>query len=303
MKERFENDYPTLIDALKRQEFVAADSRIAAAFASCGQILEFKKGDEVITQGGEDNDIFLLLAGSVAIVINGSQRNTRYAGQHVGEMAAVEPSQKRSASVVAQDTLVVLKVSSADFMSIGGAHPEIWLPIVRELSRRLFQRNRDIPPTNDYPKLFIISSVEGLDVAHEIQAQLEHDVLSTVWTDGVFFAGGYPLEILEKAVNDSDFAVAVAQPDDIVETRGARVPTLRDNVLFELGLFMGRLTRYRAILVHPRTPGLKLPTDLQGLTLASYQDGPPGELTARLGPACHQIRKIVKSLGVRTFTI
>jgi CRP/FNR family transcriptional regulator, cyclic AMP receptor protein len=85
MKERFENDYPTLIDALKRQEFVAADSRIAAAFASCGQILEFKKGDEVITQGGEDNDIFLLLAGSVAIVINGSQRNTRYAGQHVGE--------------------------------------------------------------------------------------------------------------------------------------------------------------------------------------------------------------------------
>jgi predicted nucleotide-binding protein len=142
-----------------------------------------------------------------------------------------------------------------------------------------------------------------LDVAHEIQAQLEHDVLSTVWTDGLFLAGGYPLEILEKAVNDSDFAVAVAQPDDIVETRGARVPTLRDNVLFELGLFMGRLTRYRTILVHPRASGLNLPSDLQGLTLVSYQDGPPGELPARLGPACHQIRKIVKSLGVRILTI
>ncbi|HTD14594.1 MAG TPA: TIR domain-containing protein [Chthoniobacterales bacterium] len=299
MKERFENDYQTLIDALKRQEFVAADSKIAAAFASCGQILEFKKGDEIVTQGGEDNDIYLLLAGSVAIVINRSQRATRHAGQYVGEMAAIEPAQKRSASVVAQDILVVLKVSSADFISIGRTHPEIWLPMVRELSRRLYQRNRDIPPPNDYPKLFIISSVEALDVAHEIQAQMEHDALSTVWTDGVFFAGGYPLEILEKAVNESDFAVAVAQPDDIVETRGARVPTLRDNVLFELGLFLGRLTRYRAILVHPRTSGLKLPTDLQGLTLASYQEGPADELSARLGPACHQIRKIVKSLGVR----
>jgi CRP-like cAMP-binding protein len=144
MKERFENDPQALIDALMRQEFVAANSEIAAAFANCGRILEFRKSDEIITQGGEDNDIYLLLAGSVAIVINRSQRATRHAGQHVGEMAAVEPAQKRSASVIAQDTLVVLKVSSADFMSIGRDHPQIWLPMVRELSRRLYQRNRDI---------------------------------------------------------------------------------------------------------------------------------------------------------------
>ena len=151
------------------------------------------------------------------------------------------------------------------------------------------------------PKLFIISSAESLPVAHEIQGQLRHDVFSTTWDQGIFFVGGYPLEALEKAVNESDFAVAVAEPDDIIESRGGRFVTLRDNVLFELGIFMGVLSRYRAILVHPRVEGLKLPSDLQGLTLLSYTPNPakPEELPSRLGPACNDIRKIVKNLGVR----
>jgi len=235
-------------------------------------------------------------------VVKGNEIATRKAGQHVGEMAAIEPAQKRSATVVAHDTLVALKVKSADFSSIGKDYPQIWLPIARELSRRLLQRNDLISPPNEYPKLFIISSAEALTIAREIQAQLEHDVFSTVWSQGVFFAGGYPLEALEKAVSESDFAVAIAQPDDIVETRGEKHATLRDNVLFELGLFMGKLTRHRAILVHPRVAGLKLPSDLHGLTLASFAQGQPNELPARLGPACNQIRKLIKDLGVRTLT-
>jgi CRP/FNR family cyclic AMP-dependent transcriptional regulator len=303
MKERFEKDgHHNLIDALKRQEFVAGNVELADAIAKRGQLVEFRKGDRFITEGGEDNDIYLLLSGSVAVVVKGNDIRTRNAGQHVGEMAAIEPSQKRAASIVAHDTLVALKLSSADFMSLGQAYPQIWLTIARELSRRLLQRNDLISPPNEYPKLFIISSAEALTIAREIQAQLEHDVFSTVWSQGVFFAGGYPLEALEKAVSESDFAVAVAQPDDIVEMRGERHATLRDNVLFELGLFMGKLTRHRAILVHPRVTGLKLPSDLHGLTLASFAQGQPNELPARLGPACNQIRKLVKDLEVRTLT-
>jgi len=301
MKERFEKDgRQNLVDALKRQEFVGGDAKLADALIKHGELMEYKKGDKLITEGGEDNDIYLLLAGSVAVVVKGNEIAIRKAGQHVGEMAAIEPAQKRSATVVAHDTLVALKLKSADFSSIGEDYPQIWLPIARELSWRLLQRNDLIPPPNEYPKLFIISSTEALEVAHEIQSQLQHDVFSAVWDQGVFFAGGYPLEALEKAVSESDFAVAIAQPDDIVETRGTRQPTLRDNVLFELGIFMGRLTRYRAILVHPRVKDLKLPSDLHGLTLVSYEPGKPDELGARLGPACHQIRKLVKSLGVRT---
>lgn len=63
---------------------------------------------------------------------------------------------------------------------------------------------------------------------------------------------------------------------------------------------MGKLSRHRAILIHPRVTGLKLPSDLQGLTLLSYTSGKPDELASRLGPACTEIRKIVQNLGVRT---
>jgi len=301
MKERFEGEgHSNLIDALLRQEFVAGDAGLADAMAMQGQLIEFQKGDKLITEGGEDNDIYLLVAGSVSIVIKGNEYTTRNAGQHVGEMAAIEPAQKRSATVVAHDTVVALKLTSADFMSLGRTYPRIWLPIARVLSRRLFQRNDLIAPPNEYPKLFIMSSTEALDVAREVQGQLERDVFSTVWTDGAFFAGGYPLEALEKAVSESDFAVAIAQPDDVVESRGSTNPTLRDNVLFELGLFMGKLSRHRAILIHPRGAGLKLPSDLQGLTVLSYTPGKPNELAARLGAACNEIRKMVKNLGVRT---
>jgi CRP/FNR family cyclic AMP-dependent transcriptional regulator len=301
MKERFQGDNrQNLIDALKRQEFVGGETAIAEAMAEQGELVEFPKGHKIIVQGGEDNDIYLLVAGNVSIVINGNEYTTRKAGQSVGEMAAIEPSQKRSADVVAHDTVVALKLSNAQFMTIGRSHGQIWLPIARELSRRLFQRNELIPAPNEFPKLFIISSTEALTVAETIRAALERDVFSTVWNQGVFFAGGYSLEALEKAVSESDFAIAIAQPDDIIESRGSRQPTLRDNVLFELGLFMGTLGRHRALLIHPEVDGLKLPSDLQGLTLLRYEPGDPSELPKRLQGACDQIRTTIQSLGVRT---
>lgn len=300
MKERFEgSNHHNLIDALKRQEFVSSDSAIAEAMAKEGELVEFNKLDKLIVQDAEDNDIYLLLTGSVSIVISGIEYRSRHAGHHVGEMAAIEPTLKRSATVVANETVVALKVSSAAFMAIGKTFPQIWLPMSRVLSRRLHERNDMIQPPNDFAKLFIISSSEAIGIAKEIRSQLEHDVFSTVWDEGVFFAGGYTLEALEKAVTESDFAVAIAQADDVVRSRKKVQPTLRDNVLFELGLFMGKLTRHRAILVHPKVKNLKLPSDLHGLTLLSYQPDAPPDLSDRLKPASDAIRKIVKLHGVR----
>ena len=107
-------------------------------------------------------------------------------------MAAVESELKRAADVRALDTVVALKISSASFNEIGKTFPMIWQPVARELSRRLSERNKLIPPPNEAPKLFIISSKEALDIAREVQSALARAALGTVCPDGVFFAGYYP---------------------------------------------------------------------------------------------------------------
>jgi predicted nucleotide-binding protein len=300
MKERFLGDgHANLIESLKRQPFIEGSAEIAQAFSAAGSVEQFKPGETLIVEGGEDNDVYLLLAGTVSAVIKGQEVRTLKAGQHAGEMAAVEPGQPRSATIIAEDTVVALKVPGNAFAQLGDRFPTVWKPIARELAFRLYDRNRHMTAPNEKPKLLILSSAEALDVAREIQSALAHDVLCVVWTDGIFWAGGYPLEALETAVNASDFGVAVAEFEDIVESRGERRPTIRDNVLFELGMFMGKLGRRRTILVHPRHAGLKLPSDLHGITPAVYDPG-RDDLRARLGPACNEIRKVIRERGVRT---
>jgi CRP/FNR family transcriptional regulator, cyclic AMP receptor protein len=304
MKERFEGDgRPQLITALRRQALAGGDVSVAEALCDAGALVEVKPGEDLIVQGRTDNEIYLLVAGVVGIIVNGAQVATRKAGQHVGEMAAIEPSLPRSATVRVLENVVALKITSAEFMKLGERFPQMWLLIAQELSRRLRERNSSIFLPNPAPKLFIMSSSEAKKVAEALRAGLEHDVFSKVWDDGVFFAGGYPLEALETQVNESDFAVAIAEPDDITESRGARAPTVRDNVLFELGLFMGKLTRYRTILIHPKIKDLKLPSDLQGLTLIPYEPGDESTISARIAPVCDKVREVVKKLGVRTFIV
>jgi predicted nucleotide-binding protein len=301
MKHRFEGDNAGhLIRALKMQPLVAQDAELASRLAQAGTLIVYDAGDALIEQGASDNDIFFLVAGAVAILVNNANVAVRRAGQTVGEMAAIEPSLPRSATVRAMESTVALKVPNAPFLEIADAHPKIFLPLAQDLSRRLYQRNDTIAQPNRSAKLFIISSSEANDIAHTLRAGLEHDVFSTVWDQGVFWAGGYPLEALERQVAESDFAVAIAEPDDILESRGSRAPTLRDNVLFELGLFMGKLSRHRSILLHPKINDLKLPSDLQGLTLVSYPVGSE-PLAERLEPACRQVKSVVARLGVKVF--
>jgi hypothetical protein len=73
----------------------------------------------------------------------------------------------------------------------------------------------------------------------------------------------------------------------------------RDNVLFELGLFMGRLGRSRTFILHQRVPAPKIPSDLAGVTTAVY-DWPRQDdrnYLAAVGPACDNIRQVIRELG------
>lgn len=149
------------------------------------------------------------------------------------------------------------------------------------------------------PRIFIGSSVEGLNVAYAIQQNLTHDAESTVWDQGVFELSKTTIESLNQTLDNVDFGVFVFSPDDLVEMRNKTASTIRDNVLFEFGLFVGRLGRDRVFFVSPESNDFHLPTDLLGVTPAKYNPSrEDNSLQAATGPACNQIRMQIKKLGL-----
>lgn len=152
---------------------------------------------------------------------------------------------------------------------------------------------------NVKPNLFVASSLEGLDVAYAIQENLEHDAEVTVWPQGVFALSGSTLDSLAASLSVYDFGVFVLAPDDTSTIRGLTVSAVRDNVIFELGLFVGRLGKERCFLLVPRgSEGLHLPTDLLVMTPADYDPARSDDnLRAALGAACNKIRTAISRAG------
>ena len=149
------------------------------------------------------------------------------------------------------------------------------------------------------PRVFIGSSTESLDEAYAIQENLESDAEVTVWKQGIFELSRTSLESLLRAVSRVDFGVFVFSATDTVRLRQKKYVTARDNVVLELGLFIGKLGHQRTFFVVPKgTPDLRIPTDLAGITAGRYdakrKDKNPG---AALGPFCHQVRKQLRRLG------
>lgn len=287
-----------LIDAVLQQAIVGGNQELAEKVADRSELIEVAEGDMLIKQGAVDDDLFLIIAGSFKIIVNGREVAIRGRGETVGEMALVEPSQTRSADVVASEPGIVARLSQADATDFASRHSEIYRVISRSLARRLLERNKLVGKHREKIRVFIISSVEALEVARIVQNALAHDdILVKLWTDDVFRVASYALESLEREVDDSDFAIAVAHSDDLTLFRGVDWPTPRDNVVFELGLFMGRLGRARAVLMEPRDDKVKLPSDLSGITTIPYSYERGKDASAKMGPACNILRGHIQEWG------
>lgn len=152
------------------------------------------------------------------------------------------------------------------------------------------------------PRVFIGSSAEGKDVAERLAARLDSDgsIETKVWTQSVFDIGGHALDALIAQASGVDFAVLVLSEDDSVESRDKLSKAPRDNVIFELGLFIGALGKNRTYMVQADGIDLKLPTDLAGITQARYNaKRSDGDLSSALNGPTLIIRDRIKTLGVR----
>jgi predicted nucleotide-binding protein len=115
------------------------------------------------------------------------------------------------------------------------------------------------------PAVFIGSSREGIEFARAVRGRLERDAEITLWDEGFSELGHTFIETLVNSLPRFDFAILILSSDDLVISRKLETFGPRDNVIFELGLFMGRLGRSRTFIVHQSNAALKIPTDLSGV--------------------------------------
>lgn len=285
-------------EALADQRIARGDVAIAKALCKKHELQYHRAGDIIIKQGDGTNNLILILAGKVVVVRNNREIAHRSAGESVGEMAVIDAQQRRCASIVAAEDCVVGSVPEPDFARIARKYPELWRSLAKQVADRLRQRLEGVRPRNNVPRLFIGSSTESKKVALAVKKAMDRVAETVLWTHGnVFEPGKFTLESLEEQSRRSDFAVMVFAPDDVIFCRGKRQAGPRDNVIFELGLFMGALDRKRAFVVAPRGKKLKIPTDILGTNFVTYSAGGGKTLEQSLDDACATMRSVVLKSG------
>jgi predicted nucleotide-binding protein len=300
VKERFEGEdgQVRLFRALNSQQLCLGNDEVISTVAKVGTIHEVGSGEVLIRQGGCDTDYFFILIGHFDVIVNGSKVNERGPGVHVGEVSGMDAGQKRSATLVATEASIVLKVSDCEIGKLVEKYPKMAEVMAVIANKRLLERNALVAPCNDRPHILIVSSTEALPVAREIQTQFrDDDYVVRVWDQGVFTLSGYPIPALERAFDEVDFAIVVAQPDDVTTSRGNEKTVPRDNVTFEMGLATGKLGLDRTIILQPSDRKTSLASDTAGLTTARYSSA--DALKIALGPSCNDIRNHIHGLGVR----
>lgn len=309
MKKRFEGDEgrSTLVEALASQNLLGQKKEIAEVVAKNVQIVEYKNGQNIIVQNEQDRDVVFILTGRADVIVNGTTVGSRKKGEAVGEMSAIDPTELRSASIVARELTVVARLEHNVYEELLNKYVSLWRILSLRLAEKLRQRGSIVRRANDRPVLFIASPGESVSLVRKIRRNFERDeIVVRPWMD-VFQPGDYTLEALRREVDKADFAIAVITPDDIVVSRKSRKYAPRDNVILEFGLFTGVLGVKRSFMLMPRKikdekkgvkDEMKLPSDVEGLTLLTYNAY--DDIRSSIANACDQVRERIEELGVRT---
>ncbi|MGF7181616.1 nucleotide-binding protein [Tunturiibacter psychrotolerans] len=147
---------------------------------------------------------------------------------------------------------------------------------------------------------FIGSSSENLNVANALRHNLKDVLDCQVWTDDFFKLSHTTIETLTTGIDKFDLGIFVFGKDDAVISRGVDSFGPRDNVIFEHGLFCGRLGSHRALVIRAKDRSLKWLSDLSGFTPAEFDENLAlTNADKAIEDACTQIRSAISQIVPR----
>ena len=130
------DELPPEIEALRKIPFFEdLTSEDLERIARVGHRRTFAAGDAIVTRGGEDPGLFVIVSGT-ATVSAGGRTHRLTAGDFVGEMALLA-SRPRTATVVADERVEALVVSTMYFKPFLIANPSVAVHILEVVAERL----------------------------------------------------------------------------------------------------------------------------------------------------------------------
>lgn len=145
------------------------------------------------------------------------------------------------------------------------------------------------------PSIFIGSSSESVEIAEAIQNNLSDVTFPEIWDQSLTTLSQSTLNNLINTIDKFDFAIFVFGAEGKTIMRKQEKVVARDNVIFETGLFMGKLGVNRVFFVKPKNQDMHLPSDLLGITYGVYDSEHPNKI-ASLRPFCIQVKNQIQKL-------
>jgi CRP-like cAMP-binding protein len=131
------------IEALRKVPLLAGLSkRDLARVLALSEEQEFFPGKVIVKTGNQARDFYLILSGEAQLTVPGRKTAVLGPGDYFGEMAVLD-GQPRTATIVAQTHLLVLRIGRADFVKLLNGYGSIGLKILVEMSRRLRAAEKD----------------------------------------------------------------------------------------------------------------------------------------------------------------
>jgi CRP/FNR family cyclic AMP-dependent transcriptional regulator len=101
-------------------------------------------GKVLISEGRGGEEAFVIVSGTASVTLDGTELRTVGAGETVGEMALLEPSALRSATVTATSEMELLVLGARAFNTVLTKHPEVTLKIAIGLAERLREAQQSV---------------------------------------------------------------------------------------------------------------------------------------------------------------
>jgi CRP-like cAMP-binding protein len=116
--------------------FEGLSERQLRMIAAQGQELEFGPEATIVAEGTKAIDFYVLLQGAARVTVGGRTRRRLASGDYFGEVSVLDGG-PRTATVTAEEPVVVFRLERKAFVSVLRRNPEIAIKILAVVARRL----------------------------------------------------------------------------------------------------------------------------------------------------------------------